>query len=122
MIAVNGLAPRRAPSNITPRTRPLKSSENVTEVLEGDCPESDGFFADAEQCDKYYECRDGKVVAEKLCADGTVFNDFSPVHEKCDLPFNIDCSQRPKLREYRSLSTLDNMNNFISIFILKKYM
>lgn len=28
-----------------------------------------------------------------------VFNDFSPEHEKCDLPFNIDCSKRPERRE-----------------------
>lgn len=26
-----------------------------------DCPEPDGFFADADQCDKYYACNDGKV-------------------------------------------------------------
>lgn len=29
-----------------------------------------------------------------------VFNDFSSEYEKCDLPFNIDCSARPKLRKY----------------------
>ncbi|XP_065202204.1 protein obstructor-E-like [Planococcus citri] len=111
---VNGLAPRRAPSSVTPRTRPLKSSENVTEVLEGDCPESDGFFADAQQCDKYYECRDGKVVAERLCADGMVFNDFSPQHEKCDLPFNIDCSQRPKLQEPKPTIHCPRLNGYFN--------
>jgi Chitin binding Peritrophin-A domain len=25
------------------------------------CPEPDGFFADADQCDKYYACSDGKI-------------------------------------------------------------
>lgn len=29
-----------------------------------------------------------------------VFNDYSSDQEKCDLPYNIDCSQRPKLRKY----------------------
>ena len=24
-------------------------------------PDEDGFFADAVQCDKYYECKDGEV-------------------------------------------------------------
>ncbi|XP_031787487.1 cuticular protein analogous to peritrophins 3-B isoform X1 [Nasonia vitripennis] len=61
------------------------------------CPEPNGYFPDAEQCDKYYDCRDGKLT-EKLCPDGLVFNDFSPQHEKCDLPFGIDCSKRPKLQ------------------------
>ncbi|XP_073823985.1 obstructor-B [Musca autumnalis] len=61
------------------------------------CPESDGFFPDSEQCDKYYACVDG-VATEKLCADGMVFNDYSSHEEKCDLPYNIDCSKRPKLQ------------------------
>ncbi|XP_037913505.1 protein obstructor-E [Hermetia illucens] len=63
-----------------------------------DCPEPNGFFADAEQCDKYYACVDG-VATEKLCPDGMVFNDYSPDQEKCDLPYNIDCSKRSKLQE-----------------------
>lgn len=60
------------------------------------CPD-DGYYPDADQCDKYYECRDGKMI-EKICEDGKVFNDASNLYDKCDLPFNIDCSQRPKLR------------------------
>lgn len=91
----------RAPGNSNMRTK-LKIStmpNATTEAIDGECPESDGFFADAYQCDKYYECRDDTVIAEKLCPDGTVFNDFNPTHEKCDLPFNINCSQRPKLRK-----------------------
>ncbi|KAB0800397.1 hypothetical protein PPYR_06137 [Photinus pyralis] len=61
------------------------------------CPEPYGYFADVEQCDKYYECKDGQIT-EKLCPDGMVFNDFSTQDEKCDLPFNIDCTTRPKLQ------------------------
>ena len=30
-----------------------------------ECPEDDGFFADALQCDRYYECRDGEVRRSK---------------------------------------------------------
>ena len=26
-----------------------------------ECPEENGFFADALQCDRYYECREGEV-------------------------------------------------------------
>lgn len=63
-----------------------------------ECPEPNGYFADAEQCDKYYQCVDG-AITEKLCPDGMVFNDYSTEYEKCDLPFNIDCSARPKLRK-----------------------
>lgn len=44
-------------------------------------------------------CSDG-VITEKLCPDGMVFNDYSIDQEKCDLPFNIDCTKRSKLREY----------------------
>ncbi|XP_067009772.1 protein obstructor-E [Anabrus simplex] len=62
-----------------------------------ECPEPNGYFADALQCDKYYECIDG-AITEKLCPDGMVFNDYSSEYEKCDLPFGIDCSKRPELQ------------------------
>ena len=26
-----------------------------------ECPEKNGFFADAVQCDRYYECKNGQV-------------------------------------------------------------
>lgn len=41
----------------------------------------------------------GGKITEKLCPDGKVFNDYSTEYEKCDLPFNIDCSKRSKLRK-----------------------
>ncbi|XP_017770028.1 PREDICTED: uncharacterized protein LOC108557854 [Nicrophorus vespilloides] len=71
--------------------------DDVEDVTSDKCPEPNGYFGDAEQCDKYYDCRDG-VHTPKLCPDGMVFNDFSPEYEKCDLPFNIDCSHRSKLQ------------------------
>lgn len=73
--------------------RPVDDAE-----VSDQCPEPNGFFADAEQCDKYYECSNGKIT-DKLCPDGMVFNDFSSEYEKCDLPFNIDCLARPQLRK-----------------------
>ena len=77
----------------------INGDDDDDPALTDECPEPNGYFADAYQCDKYYECRDG-AITEKLCPDGMVFNDFSPQHEKCDLPFGIDCSQRPELRKY----------------------
>lgn len=62
------------------------------------CPEPNGFFPDSEQCDKYYACTDGNHEA-RLCPDGMVFNDYSPDQEKCDLPYNIDCTKRPELQQ-----------------------
>jgi len=92
-------APRR-PASTT--KRPTTETDETTD----ECPEPNGYFADAYQCDKYYECIDG-TITEKLCPDGMVFNDFSPMHEKCDLPFNIDCSQRPDRRKlWRHLRSL----------------
>lgn len=82
------------------RQRPTAvEDEEAVDQQESECPESNGFFADASQCDKYYACSDNKIT-EKLCPDGMVFNDYSSQQEKCDLPLNIDCSQRPALREY----------------------
>lgn len=42
--------------------------------------------------------RNGKSTP-KLCPDGMVFNDYDSNVEKCDLPFNLDCSKKPKLRK-----------------------
>ena len=78
--------------------KPQISEGKELEEMINQCLEPNGYFPDAEQCDKYYDCRDGKFT-EKLCPDGLVFNDFSPQHEKCDLPFGIDCTKRPKLRK-----------------------
>ncbi|RZC38876.1 cuticular protein analogous to peritrophins 3-B [Asbolus verrucosus] len=80
------------------RKNAAKDRETIEDSETTDqCPEPNGFFADAEQCDKYYDCRDGEIT-EKLCPDGMVFNDYSSEYEKCDLPFNIDCTSRPKLQ------------------------
>ena len=31
-----------------------------------ECPEENGFFADALQCDRYYECQDGEVGTHRV--------------------------------------------------------
>lgn len=88
--------------NVSTRSRPkteTTENESIEPAVTGECPEPEGFFPDPYQCDKYFQCKDNVVVAQKLCPDGMVFNDFSPTHEKCDLPFNIDCSKRPELRK-----------------------
>lgn len=40
---------------MNPPPRAVADPEKDAEITNS-CPE-DGFFADAEQCDKYYECR-----------------------------------------------------------------
>merc|ERR1712032_282491 len=52
------------------------------------CPESNGFFPDPEQCDKYYECV-GEIPEEKFCPDGLLFEASNPNNELCDYPFNV---------------------------------
>jgi hypothetical protein len=67
---------------------------------DSDCPEKNGVFADTVQCDRYYEC-ENFVLSEKLCADGLVFADLgvnSGIGGRCDFPFNVDCKDRPELR------------------------
>uniref|UniRef100_A0A182LVM2 Chitin-binding type-2 domain-containing protein n=1 Tax=Anopheles culicifacies TaxID=139723 RepID=A0A182LVM2_9DIPT len=46
------------------------ASDEIDPELSENCPEPNGYFADAEQCDKYYQCRDGQIT-EKLCPDET---------------------------------------------------
>ena len=31
-----------------------------------ECPAENGFFADALQCDRYYECQDGEVGTHRV--------------------------------------------------------
>ncbi len=68
-------------------------------VVDFDCPEPNGFFADPEQCDLYYECVDNLPEA-KLCPDGLLFEDGNPNHENCDYPFNVNCGAREFVRKF----------------------
>ena len=38
-----------------------------------ECPEPNGFYADAVQCDRYYECKDSVVGNYKFYANDTFF-------------------------------------------------
>ena len=62
------------------------------------CPENNGKFADAEQCDKYYICRKG-AADEILCPEGLLFDDTVPNREKCVLPHNVNCGAREFVQE-----------------------
>ena len=57
------------------------------------CPEPNGLFADAEQCDLYYVCEDGVALPE-LCDDGLLFDDSRRNKERCVLPHGVDCGAR----------------------------
>lgn len=118
------------------RTKASTASPKEDDEIElsPNCPEADGYFADAEQCDKYYACSwaqskcslsflrrllmdfffrifsDGKMN-ERLCPDGMVFNDYDKDVEKCDLPYNIDCSKRSKLRKLLSNNYYSELHN-----------
>lgn len=64
-------------------------------------PGSDGFYPHPEYCDRYFECRSGKVVRRKLCPDGLVFDpDKSPNEDPCDYIHNVKdkCKPRSKLQ------------------------
>ncbi|XP_055641226.1 protein obstructor-E [Toxorhynchites rutilus septentrionalis] len=109
---------RRTPVKAAPVREPVRPSrdelpESDDPELSENCPEPNGFFADAEQCDKYHACHDGKIT-EKLCPDGMVFNDYDSDQEKCDLPFNIDCSKRPKLQTPIPSQNCPRQNGYFS--------
>ncbi|XP_063701262.1 protein obstructor-E-like [Culicoides brevitarsis] len=94
-------------------TRGTTTKKPTLDEISDDCPEPDGFFADAEQCDKYYACNGGKI-SERLCPDGMVFNDFDTAQEKCDLPYNIDCSGRPKLQKPQPTLNCPRQNGYFA--------
>ncbi|XP_054271009.1 protein obstructor-E-like [Macrosteles quadrilineatus] len=100
----------RTPAAPSPRTTQApQDSDDLTD----ECPEPNGYFADGYQCDKYYECIDG-AITEKLCPDGMVFNDYNIQVEKCDLPFNIDCSTRSELQKPKPSTHCPRQNGYFA--------
>ncbi|XP_076065810.1 protein obstructor-E-like [Oratosquilla oratoria] len=79
--------------------------------IASDCPLPNGYFADAVQCDLYYECVEG-VITEKLCPDGFVFNDLNSRLEKCDFPFQVNCEGRPELQTPKSTDVCPRANGY----------
>jgi len=64
-----------------------------------ECPEPNGFYADAVQCDRYYECKNS-TISDKLCPDGLVFDELSTFHTAtCSFPFSVDCTGRTELQK-----------------------
>ncbi|XP_043211797.1 protein obstructor-E-like [Amphibalanus amphitrite] len=90
------------PSTTTTRVttrRTTAAPEPLPDVdYETECPEKYGFFADAFQCDRYYECHNYQIT-EHLCPDGMVFNDFSTEYGRCDLMHVVNCTGREELQE-----------------------
>merc|ERR1712080_135360 len=76
-----------------------------------ECPASYGFYADAEQCDKYYKCENW-TITEKFCKDGMGFVDFHPGTERCDFLFNVDCADIPKLQAAKQSEHCPRANGF----------
>lgn len=58
---------------------------------------------------------------ERLCPDGMVFNDYSSDQEKCDLPYNLDCSKRPKLREFMLMHKYTILINIYCKWFCKRF-
>jgi len=114
LLAASVAAQRKGSQGTRARTTTVRPTDDSDDELFSDeCPEPNGFFADSTQCDKYYACTNG-AIEERLCPDGMVFNDYSPEQEKCDLPFNIDCSQRPNRRKP---SILDYFKDILKAFL-----
>lgn len=82
---------------------------NVDYVEE--CPVENGFFADAVQCDRYYECKDG-VIIDQTCPDGLVFDESSNQFAKCSFPFSIDCTDRQLLQTPKSTPRCPRQNGY----------
>lgn len=45
---------------------PIENDEDDDGTSE-QCPDPNGYFADADQCDKYYACNDGQIEGEIAC-------------------------------------------------------
>ncbi|KAK9297599.1 hypothetical protein QLX08_008747 [Tetragonisca angustula] len=58
------------------------------------CPEKNGRFAVASQCDAYIECKNG-IPEQMLCPDGLLFNPNVRYNYPCGYPIDVDCEGRP---------------------------
>eukprot|EP00096_Caligus_rogercresseyi_P001918 TRINITY_DN133_c0_g1_i8.p1 TRINITY_DN133_c0_g1~~TRINITY_DN133_c0_g1_i8.p1 ORF type:complete len:256 (-),score=69.56 TRINITY_DN133_c0_g1_i8:212-979(-) len=76
----------------------LFAAVGLSVAQEYNCPEPNGIFADAEQCDLYYVCKKG-IAKTELCADGLLFDDSIRNREKCVLPHGVNCGAREFVQE-----------------------
>ncbi|XP_044730340.1 protein obstructor-E-like [Chrysoperla carnea] len=77
------------------------------------CPAKDGQYEHPKQCDKYYECVDGRAT-EKICPDGLVFDQLIRKINKCDQPFNVDCGDRIELQPPKGNALCPRRNGFFA--------
>ncbi|CAB0029628.1 unnamed protein product [Trichogramma brassicae] len=63
---------------------------------DGACPERNGRFPVASQCDAYIECVEG-VPEQKLCPEGLVFNPEARFNNHCGYPIDVQCAGRSAL-------------------------
>ncbi|XP_056648581.1 protein obstructor-E-like [Diorhabda sublineata] len=75
------------------------------------CPQRTGFFPDPEECDVYYKCSRG-IYEQKLCPDGLVFDDKDPNFERCEVPANVNCDDRPILQQAKPSPGCPRQNGF----------
>ncbi|KAJ8688391.1 hypothetical protein QAD02_024186 [Eretmocerus hayati] len=63
----------------------------------GLCPEANGRFPVASQCDAYIECKDGQPE-QKLCPEGLLFNPEARFNYPCGYPTDVQCLTRSNLQ------------------------
>eukprot|EP00095_Tigriopus_kingsejongensis_P010966 maker-scaffold270_size230592-snap-gene-0.9 protein:Tk10966 transcript:maker-scaffold270_size230592-snap-gene-0.9-mRNA-1 annotation:"hypothetical protein L798_10755" len=85
----------------------LGSAQDYTD----ECPVDNGFFADAVQCDRYYECKDSQIT-DHLCPDGLVFDESSTSFAKCSFPFSVECNGRNELQPAKPSRTCPRLNGY----------
>lgn len=86
-----------------------------------------GAFPDPEQCDRYWECRDGQLTSH-LCPDGLVYDLTTSVASfqvgtgappsdgsRCSYPFAIDCHARPLLQPPRPSPNCPRKNGYFTV-------
>ncbi|XP_037082541.1 protein obstructor-E-like, partial [Pollicipes pollicipes] len=101
---------RGSSSRVVPaRTTPAPQAP----TFDTECPQKDGFFADAFQCDRYYECQDF-VITERMCPDGLVFNDYSVSFGRCDQPFGVNCTGREELQDPKPTGDCPRQNGYFA--------
>ncbi|XP_039289061.1 protein obstructor-E isoform X4 [Nilaparvata lugens] len=78
------------------------------------CPSAKfGQYEDPVQCDKFYECDEGRATP-KLCPDGLVFDPLNRKVNKCDQPFNVDCGDRIELQAPKSNHLCPRKNGYFA--------
>ncbi|TRY81198.1 hypothetical protein TCAL_15553, partial [Tigriopus californicus] len=86
---------------------------SVAQDYTDECPVDNGFFADAVQCDRYYECKNGEII-DHLCPDGLVYDESSVNFAKCSFQFSVDCSGRTELQPPTPSKLCPRLNGYFA--------